>query len=438
MLVGLAVGVGLWLRRRWLEVTDHGFIVTDRQGRREFRDDDVRELRSYCINVYRSGLLDSRVRCLTLWVEQGGRSEALEMACKAGPSEQGLPEVLGARVSAGLYPRVRSAVEAGGSFAGDGWEVEKNGLWVARGPGRALLRFDEIGALGDFDNRLCIWEKGAELPAARVPCTSRNLPVLRAFLAERVAEAGEGEAPGGPPGGLGRVLFERRRGSVYWWLLATLGVVFGAGLIAYQVLLPGAGVLAAGILFGFLALRGRRAVFRCHELGVRDIGYFGDRELRYADMDTFTYSAVRQFVNGAYTGTQLVLHFGPRAEGEKKAINYRATLSGADETLDGLCDHVSGVIGRRLAEEFAAGRAVTWTQALRFLPEGLEYRAQGFLGRKDPVVIPYGQIANYDIQQGEMMLWAEGAEKPAVREKVSAPNFFPGLRLLEAILEPEE
>jgi hypothetical protein len=69
---------------------------------------------------------------------------------------------------------------------------------------------------------------------------------------------------------------------------------------------------------------------------------------------------------------------------------------------------------------------VTWTDGLRFLPEGLEYRAAGFLGRKAPVVIPYSQISGYDLHQGMLWLWVAGRKKPAVKESTALPNFFPG------------
>jgi hypothetical protein len=73
---------------------------------------------------------------------------------------------------------------------------------------------------------------------------------------------------------------------------------------------------------------------------------------------------------------------------------------------------------------------VPWTPSLRFLPEGLEYRPSGLLGRKSPVIIGFETIGSFDIQQGTFYLWTTGKTQPAIKESVGELNFFPGYFLL--------
>jgi hypothetical protein len=124
------------------------------------------------------------------------------------------------------------------------------------------------------------------------------------------------------------------------------------------------------------------------------------------------------------------------AGGKLKKLTYSRKLQNADSALDHLRDHISHLIADRLAAQFASGRTVAWTDGLRFFPEGLEYRAAGFFGRKPPVVIPYSQIFGYDTNQGMFWLWVHGRKKPVVKENMALPNFFPGyiflLRMLAA------
>jgi hypothetical protein len=169
---------------------------------------------------------------------------------------------------------------------------------------------------------------------------------------------------------------------------------------------------------------------------VRRKWLFGTQQLKYADVDTFTYSAVRQFVKGVYAGTNFTLTFTSRADGKPRKLTYSRKLRNADADLDHLRDSVSQLIANRMAREFGEGRSVVWTDGLRFLPEGLEYRASGFLGRKAPIVLPYSQILGHDANQGVFWLWIQGRKKPVVKENMALPNFFPGymflLRLLAA------
>jgi hypothetical protein len=199
--------------------------------------------------------------------------------------------------------------------------------------------------------------------------------------------------------------------------------------------IPWAIATAAGALACLLgALHARRSTFRCHEYGVYKAGLFGERTLRYTDVAAFSYSAVRHFHNGAYTGTIFRLGFEPEPGRAAQRIIHSATLPHADQALENLRDHISRVIGGRMARQLAAKEPVRWTPRLRFLPDGIEHQPAGVFGRKEPVVVPFANIYSYQIQQGTFCLWARGQQKPVVREAMTQPNFFPGFFLLNHIV----
>jgi hypothetical protein len=115
-------------------------------------------------------------------------------------------------------------------------------------------------------------------------------------------------------------------------------------------------------------------------------------------------------------------------------LTYTKQLRNADAGLDHVRDHVSQLIAERMAQQLALGRAVIWTDGLRFLPEGLEYRAKGLFGRKPPVMFPYSQIHGCDADAGTFHLWIYGQKKPVAKESVARPNFYPGYLLLARVL----
>jgi hypothetical protein len=179
--------------------------------------------------------------------------------------------------------------------------------------------------------------------------------------------------------------------------------------------------------------------FRCHERGVWQSQLFGQKTLRYTDVGSFQYGATRHYHNGVYTGTHLSLQFRPISPDRGPTIKYGTTTRGDDDDLDGLRDFISRAIAARMLEQFNAGEPVQWTANLEFLPEGIRYRPEGFLGRKEAKLLPFADYGGYNMNQGVLFLFARGNSKYVVSEQASADNFFPGLFLLLLLLhQPAE
>ena len=164
----------------------------------------------------------------------------------------------------------------------------------------------------------------------------------------------------------------------------------------------------------------------------------GERTLRYSDVAAFTYAATRHFVNGSYTGTQFNLRFDPAPGSGTRSIVYNATLPHADQELDNLRDQIAAMIAVRMKQQLAKGHSVAWTPNLCFLTDGLEYAPAGVFGRKDPIVVPYSDIASYHLEKGVFYVHVPGRKKAAIQEAVASANFFPGFFLFLSMFKDQK
>jgi hypothetical protein len=446
-LVPLAIGGGFWLltllawtliarRRCWIELTDDGFILTNKQGEREYKDEDIRGICNWVHNNFSGGLLKSVTRYTRLWLDTGSGIEQTGLLKYGSPAGQECPlGYLKDRVIPKLVEREKAAIEAGKTVTGEGWELRKNELYVTLRKHTESVRTDDIAATGYWDQHLCIWKKGEEKPSIRFPSESKNLYVLAGLL-EGLIPHREGQEQA-PAGTLGRILFERKKTNCFSIFVMVAGVAGAIALAAAELYIPAAVGVIAGLIAGFWLQVTKKCFFRCHEFGVHHQGTFGENSLRYDEMASFSYGATRRFVNGVYQGTDFALGFAPFSDAGKKGISYTTTIKGQDEELETLREHISKVIAGRMATELDQGRPVQWTEGMRFLPDGIEHRPKKvFGGRKEPAFIPYSEVSNYYLHEGSFFLTTSPDNKIAIQEEVNQANFFPGFVLLNVIFSP--
>ncbi|MSR59365.1 MAG: hypothetical protein EXS05_17270 [Planctomycetaceae bacterium] len=434
-------------RKASVRITPDGFLVQNRRGDREFTDEQVICAALSTKSNYSSGELRSTTRTFDLWVEGDAGPERLKMVNRIGLGVVDPLELLIERILGHLYDRAVTALTAEQAFEGEGWSLYGNELVATHHRRTETVRVDELAAVDVFDNDLCVWKHNQDEPALRIPMRSANAHVLLTLLRERVAAPTERSPSAGgdrpTDGRLGRVLFERKPGrwtKAFVMLLPAAAVVCLVAAVitalARQRLEPAAigAVLSFMLLLMTMIPLSLCAHLRCHEHGVCMRGLWRERRLKYADVDSFAYNAVPQYVKGVYSGTTFTLTFATHVDGKPSTLTYAKTLRNADEELDHLRDHVSRVIAARMSVEFSRGKAVAWTDGLKFLAEGLEHRASGFLGRKPPVVLRYDQITGVDASHRAFQLWIGGQKKPVVKESVSQPNFFPGYLFLTRLM----
>ncbi|MCR4414753.1 MAG: hypothetical protein NUV77_20240 [Thermoguttaceae bacterium] len=438
-----------YFRRRWVIDNGSGFTVIDMLGEQPYRDNQVTDLLLEIKDVYSAGVLKALVRRLVVWIE--GRPDPVEMVNRlpAGTDDPLLGLIQ--RLWKDLGDRCRDRLERGGALEGDGWTLTRQALSVHDKAGPREVRIGELAEVGVFSGNLCVWKRDVDQPIIKISPSGRNVPILQSLLADWLKQQAQTvQAAPTPravppsangrelrPSALGRVLFERRKHTprVLLIVLAVLGLILGTILLARRDL-RGVGVVAVGLAVaaGVGVFFAPASVFQCREQGVRQSGLFGAKEVRFDQTQSFTYHAVRMFINGVYSGTSFTLRFQSPAA----SITYVAQLKNVDDDLEQLRDHVSRVIAARMAGELAQGKPVAWTPNLMFLPEGLSYRPSGFFGRKEPQVLPYNRVRSFDFEKGTFRLWSVDSASPVVQESASAANFFPGFFLLVSMFEPSE
>ncbi len=419
-------------RRRWVQDSGNGFVVTDSEGIRQFNDDQIESIALYSDKIYSGGEMKALRRFFLVWVAGDANPIIMENKIPVGgqdPLDAMINRILDSHVA-----RAEAAINRGLSVAGDGWSLDTANLTLGHSSMGQAVSLSEITAIDIFGNQLCIWRRGQDEAFARFPLSSRNAHVLDTLLSKRLAE--RGQQPASDTTGLGRILFERKPQAGMIAALWFFALLVGMGGVVMFAVVPDVGIIAGPIMIGvgallvLAAIATQKANFRCHERGVFQSGMMSEKQLLYADVGSFSYGATRHYYNGVYTGTQLIMQFQPADGSGGRPISYNTTVRTDDADLDALRDHISQVIAARMADDLSKWGQVAWTPNLTFRTEGIEFRPAGWFGRKEPELLPWEQLAGFDIEQGVFHLWRAGQDKSIVQEQVSVANFFPGFFLL--------
>jgi hypothetical protein len=244
-------------------------------------------------------------------------------------------------------------------------------------------------------------------------------------------------------------LIATRRGTVVAWVLAFIAVVI-AGLLAWAALslntprdrqtaivfaLAAAGLAALSVWIVLRLLR----TFEFREFGV--VVYRRGKllqSMRYDACTSFRYELARQYVNGIYAGTTLVITL---RDAEKRRIRWNGThkekskgfsffsmgrnFQGEDE-LDVVKMIIADTIADRWVDRLLAGESIAWgamslTQT-HVIPKKGKYKHRS---------IPHAEIDRLAADQGWFHLFRVGDEKAFFSMQMNAENFWPGMRVME-------
>lgn len=448
-LLALIRGMGIAARRRWMTATPDGFVLEDRRGEFEFDDAVITDLGTWAKVRFANGEPKAVTRTGALFIQSEEFASRLEFRYE-WPLNQDDP--LGKFIERNLERLTEQAVRAmaaGREVSGDDWVLDRGGLTYAEKGGEQTVGLKDLTAVDIVDGKVCVWRAGEPMPVVKVPAPSPNALVLYRVLTKRF----EGQPPPEErdDGSLGRVIFERDKslGSGTLVLLMILAVLLGFGGGALIVVgltskpsemamaLTGFGLFVLAGLMVFASLFFRKNIFRCHAFGIARVTTRGETQMRFKDMRLFTYMAVRNYVNGAYSGTNVTMRFED-IRGE--AVKYSATFKNADDEIENLREHVSRVMAGHMLKKLQDGKTVQWTDRVRFTAEGLEIAGKsGLFGKSDDLFIPYGKVADATLNAGQFALIAEGRKKPVYETTVGEANFFPGYVLLILIrFTPDE
>ena len=410
-------------RRRWLEVTLDGFVLTKRDGsRQEFRDDQIVSVAQWTLPTDSGGFK----RRVTMELQTDERLETIECFY-----------VLDAGVADPLYPmidrNIRSLVERttvgldeGARLTGDGWHYDREGLHVRRGPSVGVYPVEALTYLAWFDDQIKFYRNQEYRPFFAIPQASRNADALGNLL-WAIMERREtlNDPIGTHPMGRWMYTFKGRDmviGSVLLVFFVPFLCLFAfMGLWLEQVVLLVLALFCLLIdLLGLWALwRGWSMHLDYHQFGLCQPNR--QRMLRFDEIAGMTW-------HPQHTD----LRFEPKPGSSGQVIHYRSTNQAYHINMIVIRDYISGVIAREWWEQLKEKNKVTWTKNLAFLYEELEYTPATLLGRSEPQYAPYG-ITSYYLFADHMDLFVQGLPKVALQQKTVVRNFYPGLTLLNWI-----
>jgi hypothetical protein len=443
LVASLAVAFVRYRRRAWIRDTGEGFTYRTAQKVETYADDEAIGVRVVARNNYRQGLLKSFTRSVELKVAGREKPLKLKQTVHLNSADPLVPFLN--RTIRSYHQRATDALEAGAKLNGKGWSLGRDALEVTS-PEFVQIPIQELIAMDSIDRQHNVWRKGGERPCLTISEASENAFLLELLLRPRI-EAHQKDQPFGiSEPGLGRQLFQRSTGAIGRWFAwiciwgGLASIIGGISLFLTGKPDPVAIGLVLCILGGIampIGLVLRHSDFRCYERGVYRKTMFAERVLRFEEVEAFSYSATRQYYNGAYVGTALKLRFEPR-KGSGKPLKYSRSVQNADEALDSLRDHVSRVLMIRMAEAFHSQGSAQWMPYVRISREGFHYRPQGIIGRKKETCLSFPEVLGFEIQNGTFHIWKNGVKKSVIHESVSQPNFFPGYFFVVSLFDQRD
>jgi hypothetical protein len=193
------------------------------------------------------------------------------------------------------------------------------------------------------------------------------------------------------------------------------------------------GVIGIICLIG--GVRVRRIRFCCHEHGLERVTLTGRQVLKFSEIDVFSFESRRNHSHGRYSGTTYTLVFADRSREQGRGIFFSTTVHNTDEELELLRDRVSERIARRMAAAYARVNRVQWTAEMWFHEDVLEFSCPRRLFFAPKLtVVPYDAVTDFDVRDGRFFLWTNYQERAVVSVKTSSANFYPGLIVLEGLV----
>ncbi|MFC1462956.1 hypothetical protein ACFLQU_05045 [Verrucomicrobiota bacterium] len=314
--------------------------------------------------------------------------------------------------------RMGSLVRAGGRASGAGVSLSRDSFSV----NGDSIPMAEITRTGVYSDRICIWRRGMEDAVCRLDLALPNaIPLLRtlASLLEESKPVRTDES------GMGHLLFERKAGRRTVMVLTILGVL----------LLPAFGI---GLLLLLVALGMRRSWLRCYERGATRSSMLNKRSVRYDDVSRLTYSATANYVNGGYTGTNIVMSLESHAGGRRQNFRYTTRVQVINDDLEAMRDMVANAVAERLRDTLKSEGEVEWVPAAVLRPGGIRCRSKGFGKSATWREFSADEIEGINLIQGYLHLFVKDSDKSVWHTPVNAPNFFPGMILLCEMLAANE
>jgi len=240
---------------------------------------------------------------------------------------------------------------------------------------------------------------------------------------------------------LGPVLFERHRDAKSLSVFLVIGCLALAAGTMFLAISPfaksqkelieglgmgGGGVFVAAVI-GAVCWFEWNSILRCHRQGISKTTPLGTYEVRYEDIESFSYRKSAQFYQGIYIGTGYHLGFTPRRAVGSRSFHVTVTQrKDQDISIEDLRNYVASRIAEAMLDELERTGSLAWTQNMRFVHSGVEY-----LGKPNWQLLPFDRVGRRVIIEGIFYLRDLDADFPVAYAHDIYPNFYPGLLVLE-------
>lgn len=138
------------------------------------------------------------------------------------------------------------------------------------------------------------------------------------------------------------------------------------------------------------------------------------------------------YVNGGYAGTTIKAKIVPNND---KPLQLSFSISGEDEGLELVRQQISLAVAERMHAAVMRGERVAWGNSATFTRDGLQHRPPKVLGKAELRRSAYKSDLTYKMNAGVFDLFTpDDAKKPALRLQCSEENFWPGMIVLERMV----
>jgi hypothetical protein len=440
-LIALASLISLIKRaadKRDLIIYQHGIKVRIKGQQRGLRYDDMSAVAVKNKPVLANGNYSGVDATICIWRGANVTGEPLCKLAGVFKESAGTDELIGVameHILDGAIASVEARLQRGETVAGHNFQLSKERLRI----GNEDIPLDTIVHAAYFNEQVNLWRRNEEIPSIVMQPEHANVIPLMSIMQKRLED---GEVPDIP--GLGRVLFEKSSKKSSAIAVAVIGVV--TLLVALLMLVGlfgpdlGIGAAVAGFIGFIFALAGVGmwvGYFRCHEKGVCQRGILGEKQLKFLDIETFTHSATRQYVNGAYTGTTLVMTFTPDKGTNLKPITYTTTVQTNESDIETLREHIANVLAVKMLKIVEDGGTIQWGDC-QVDASGITYRASKFIGKGEEKRLTYDNLAGFNMHEGFLYLFDEAEEEAVLNMMTSVANFYPGFMVVCTLSAPPE
>lgn len=166
-----------------------------------------------------------------------------------------------------------------------------------------------------------------------------------------------------------------------------------------------------------------------HTDGISYHSLFGEKEIRWDELERFEYGAIKQSVNFVPIGTYY--HF-KLVDSQGRKLRFGNRVESPAKLGPKIVEQSYPALFRKIADRYNSGEEVDFG-AIRVSRTG-GIKVKKVFGYKE---IPWNQVSSYNIQQGYFYIWPVGVKRtrgPRIRQ---VPNAYVLLGLMNAVLKPQ-